>query len=70
MLLDGVVIRPLTLHPYKVGMEPGLRRTRLASNYQARSAVVCSASRTSGDMHPVRLFRPILSTLHVNDSLQ
>ena len=36
----------------------GARRTRLAINHQARSAVMCSASRMKGEQHPAKIVRP------------
>ena len=51
---------------------PGFRRTRLAINHQARSAVICSASRMKGKLHPAKIVRPeaYLFILHLDDSLQ
>ena len=51
---------------------PGFRRTRLAINHQARSAVMCSASRMKGELHPAKIVRPeaYIFILHLDDNLQ
>lgn len=45
MIVHAVVVRLLNSHPFKVGTEHAGLRPDLAHNHQARSCVMCSASR-------------------------
>ena len=50
--------RPLTSRPYKAGMGHAGFSPDQARNPQARSAVMCSASRMKGELHPTKTVQP------------
>ena len=74
IILHAIVIydhRPRI--PTKPGRStPCFRRTRIGFNHQARSAVMCSASRMEGELHPAKIVRTeaYLFILHLDDSQQ
>lgn len=59
-IMHSIAIRPQTSHPYRSwdGARRVFCKTRLALLHQARSAVLCSASRVEGELHLAKIIRP------------
>ena len=54
----AVVIQRLTPHSYKAGTEHAGFLPDQARSHQTRSAVMRSASRMEGELHPAKIVRP------------
>lgn len=54
----AVVIGPLTLHAHKAGTKHGRFSPDQYRNRRAQSAVIWSASRMEGELHPADIVRP------------
>ena len=54
-----IVLRRVNMvRPVSFEKRPGFRRTRITFNPQARSLVICSASRMADELHAAKMSRP------------